>query len=382
MIHFVIPTVQMHTFESLVRRTGESWSKRLRAITLDQLTRVDVLKRGTYVFSGLQVASDEGRQLASQAYETLEGAGGNRLLNHPTRFLRRRQLLERLHSKGINSFRVFKLEDLDRSDPTYPVFVRHEDGHQGALTDLLNDREEVERAVHELTRFGWDPGRLLVVEFCDTSRPNGMYEKYAALRVADRIFGVHFSYSGHWCVKRYPRLIQYGPSDKLTQKMIEVEYNYVKDNPHRVDLERVFEIAGVNFGRVDYGMRDGKPCIWEINTAPGFGRQPGSRSKEEATLHAMRRPRLEIQIERLKAALEEIDAEASDETFAFSPPIHLVEAVRRFEARSASDSRFRKRIKKWSRFIRKWSGMSQLKPLDAKLSGMVRRTLRHRLGER
>ena len=40
-------------------------------------------------------------------------------------------------------------------------------------------------------------------------------------------------------------------------------------------LRRVFAVAGVDYGRVDYGVLDGVPQVWEINLNPTIGRPAG-----------------------------------------------------------------------------------------------------------
>jgi hypothetical protein len=45
----------------------------------------------------------------------------------------------------------------------------------------------------------------------------------------------------------------------------------VEDNPHEAWLRRVCELGGVEYGRVDYGMLDGRLQLWEINTNPTIG---------------------------------------------------------------------------------------------------------------
>ena len=39
-------------------------------------------------------------------------------------------------------------------------------------------------------------------------------------------------------------------------------------NPHRELLEHIFRDAGIDYGRIDYGLLDGRIQVWEINTNP------------------------------------------------------------------------------------------------------------------
>ena len=39
----------------------------------------------------------------------------------------------------------------------------------------------------------------------------------------------------------------------------------------------MFGLAAIDYGRVDYGVLDGAPQAWEINTNPTIGRGPGPR---------------------------------------------------------------------------------------------------------
>jgi hypothetical protein len=45
----------------------------------------------------------------------------------------------------------------------------------------------------------------------------------------------------------------------------------MKQNPHEKSLNNVFDLAGINYGRIDYSILHGKPVVWEINTNPHFG---------------------------------------------------------------------------------------------------------------
>jgi hypothetical protein len=72
--------------------------------------------------------------------------------------------------------------------------------------------------------------------------------------------------------------------------MVEEELAYVSQNPHRDVLTKVFEIAGVDFGRVDYGIVEGKLAVYEINTNPKL---PGfNRSDDRNPIRAITKPQM------------------------------------------------------------------------------------------
>jgi hypothetical protein len=46
------------------------------------------------------------------------------------------------------------------------------------------------------------------------------------------------------------------------------EERFVREFPHRARLGEVFELAGIDYGRVDYALRGERIQVWEINTNP------------------------------------------------------------------------------------------------------------------
>src|SRR5262249_37550000 len=46
------------------------------------------------------------------------------------------------------------------------------------------------------------------------------------------------------------------------------QQEYLEANPHRSWLAGLFQLAGIDYGRIDYSLLAGKPQIWEINTHP------------------------------------------------------------------------------------------------------------------
>ena len=184
-------------------------------------------------------------------------------LNQPGRVLLRFDLLTRLHEHGINSFRVYPA---DGADPAmrYPVFVRERDWHNGPLTDLLDSPRALTRAVAALALRGYARRSLMVVEFCDASGADCLIRKFAAFKVGARIIPAHLFASRHWMLK--------SAENELTDAVAREEEDYLQRNPHESWLRRVFDVAGIDFGRIDYGIAKGVPQAWEINLNPTIGR--------------------------------------------------------------------------------------------------------------
>jgi hypothetical protein len=110
---------------------------------------------------------------------------------------------------------------------------------------------------------------LLVVEFCDTKDEHGIYRKYSAYKIRDRVVPRYVECSRDWMVKWDWRIFDRVRADE--------EIRYLETNPHDAWIREIFEVAGIDYGRVDYGVLDGIPQVWEINTNPTIGRGPGPK---------------------------------------------------------------------------------------------------------
>ncbi len=201
----------------------------------------------------------------------------------------RYELLRMLHERGINEFDVYRLDEA-RSPKRYPVFLRRENDHQGNITPLLQSEEEFQLAV---AAQGHRRSDTLAVEFVDTSEPDGVYRKYSAMIVGGAVFPAHLFSSRQWMVK----LAEYDVPD------YDIEMKFIETNPHREQLESVARIAGIEWGRIDYGIRDGRVQIFEINTNPMILTAVGlSMLERRPTLDKMFAPIWAAMVELAKAA--------------------------------------------------------------------------------
>jgi hypothetical protein len=204
---------------------------------------------------------------AARVWDELD-ARGLRLLNHPLRSLRRFDLQQALS----NDFRLFR--DRVPDDARYPLFLRYENDHGGAITPLLRDTEELRNRWETL------PGAI-ALEFLDTSDEAGIFRKYSAMRLGDALIPRHVLFSRQWQVK---------DPDLVTPARIEEERLYLETFPHRDQIMAIFERAGIQYGRIDYALHRGKVQVWEINTNPMLQTARRTRRRARVPIHEMSAP--------------------------------------------------------------------------------------------
>lgn len=301
MISFWVTDAARHCIDTYRQHRGAPIGDRFRTRLYDQFGSRIQVSHGAQIFAALDKLTATQRQIVSAIWDAHAGAAPMAArLNDPRRTLLRFELLQTLHQLGINRFRAWRATDLDAVN-RFPVFVRRESDHKGPRTGLLRTRREVAAALRAL-RFRGDALRnLMIVEFCDSSGRDGVFRKYSAFKVGTRIVACHAMASRHWIVKS-----QRNEPDEIK---IAEEIEFMETNPHEGALRRVFEVAGIDFGRVDYGVVDGVPQVWEINLNPTLGHASGSRRHTSLPedLRALRDRGRRAFHERLLAAFLEID---------------------------------------------------------------------------
>lgn len=272
MIHYFVPEEAAFTIRRYLELRGEGLRNRIVPTTYASLWRGDSLAAGVHVFSAIDQLTATERRTAVELWERLQEASPeSRLLNHPARVLTRLPLLELLASEGDNRFRAYRATDTS-GHLRFPVFVREENRHNGALTELLEGHRSLTWALRRLRWKGYRPEELLVVEFCDTADAEGVYRKHAAFIVGDRIVPKSLRFSNHWMVK--------ATHTGWTERRVDEELAYLRDNPHEERLREIARRAHIEYGRFDYSLLEGDLQVWEINTNPTVG--PGPRHTPRA----------------------------------------------------------------------------------------------------
>lgn len=228
-----------------------------RIIPYKNLARIRTVQPGTYLFSDLErLLPQELRQVEKFCDLIASELSPELIINRPKGLLRRYELLRLLSHRGINHFRTFPF-DHPGKEIRYPAFLRLANDHNGPLTGLLNTPEDHRQALKKAVAESKNPKEIITTEFCDTCGSDGLYRKFSAFRIGDRIIPGHIIFSTDWVTK-----------DRDPEPLRDEERDYLTCNPHRDRLMHIFECAGIAYGRIDYGLREGNIQVWEINTNP------------------------------------------------------------------------------------------------------------------
>jgi hypothetical protein len=270
MIHFLVPAAQEFAIRDYLNLYGQPLRQDIHILHYESLAQQRDFLTGTYVLAALDQLTPGTAQLLFEIHQKLEQVPGFRFLNHPRNTLQRFELLTELHHLGRNDFRAVRAGG-DLKGLRFPVFLREERLHNGAISPLLSSEREINLAIGRALVQGYALNNLLIVEFCDTADDTGLYRKYAAFIVGRRVIARSLNYGRNWMLKH--------SETEFSLPMIAEELRYVLENPHQQELLKIFQLAQVEYGRIDYAIKNGKVQTWEINLHPTIGRGLRTRSK-------------------------------------------------------------------------------------------------------
>jgi hypothetical protein len=256
----------------------------LCSLTYEELFFERAAPIGHYIFTDFdRLSRYELECAAAFAYALNKAAPDARILNHPLKALERYPLLVALDRVGINDFTAIRIECRDRPS-RYPVFIRAEDGYGGPETDLLHSDDEYDAAIDDLTRRGLPLRGRVAIGFANERSSDGYFYKYGAFNVGDGIVPHDRLRARNWAIKYFPipgELVDCDMDYSESEIGISEELDYMNNNPHRDVLKRAFALAGIDFGRADYGIVNGRVQIYEINTNPFIARTSGITNRLE-----------------------------------------------------------------------------------------------------
>jgi hypothetical protein len=236
--------------------------KLFKSLSYDEVFSAKSLPSGTYVFTDLDRLGTWELELAAIVYRVLKQAGAH-VINDPAKARTRYSLLKTLHREGVNAFQVYR-PSLGEWPERYPVFVRRDHFHSGVLSELIADEASLRETLDKISNDGIPESNVMVVEYAAEPTREGLFQKHAVYRIGDRFFRDLTVNQNHWMAK-------YGELGIAGDALYQEELDNMPHVPFLDTIRQVFEIANIEYGRVDFGIVAGKPQFYEINTNPYVG---------------------------------------------------------------------------------------------------------------
>jgi hypothetical protein len=303
MIYFLATRRNSHPIKNLLRSSGRHFVDRIRIIYFEDLSPLRNLQAGTFIFSDFDFLLPEQLDVVKKIYDQIrQHYPYLKLFNDPGKVLLRYDLLKKMHALGMNKFNVARAS-ASFEHLHLPVFIREANRHKGPLTKLIQSFSEVHKNIRLLKLLGYPPSDLLVVEYVDVSDGDGIYNKYSAFMLGETVMPRYLNYKHNWMVKS-----NLDPNDELMQSKQKDVEKYMRDNPHAEWVQKIFELAGITYGRADYSFANHEPQLWEINLNPAFVQPPRKRKNDNSQQRLMR----DLFYQQFFEELEKIDFKSNE----------------------------------------------------------------------
>lgn len=245
---------------SVMRLQQDAAAPSVEILPYDEFLSEKQARHGTYIFSNTEALSPGAVIQAARVFRRLQEEGC-RVLNDPAHVRGRFSLLRALYESGQNPFNVY-LVDEGVCPKQFPVFLRVEHAHQsGPLTELIADQATLDGAIDAAICAGFPRNVLLIVEYAAQPKEEGVFAKGSVYKIGDRFVPDIWWHGKTWNVT--------GDQEGLVgDDAYNDELRMMHENSFAAETAKAFEIANIDYGRVDFGLIDDRLCIYEINNSP------------------------------------------------------------------------------------------------------------------
>ncbi|TPM28274.1 hypothetical protein [Mesorhizobium sp. B2-3-4] len=282
-IYYFCTRQHAYTMGVLLGYYDHGLGEKVRIIPYEHVARLGAVAPGTFIFTDFERLLPPQMQDVTSLYARIARLNPDLpLLNNPAAVLGRFDLLKRLKANGFNDFDVHRLDQRGEIG-RFPVFLRWESRHDPPLTGLIDSADGLEKAIAAMPRAVRENPDVMIVEFGAAPSADGRFRKYSAFKVGDDIYAQHCFSSHSWYIKFAEAIL--GDAERAESRA------YAEENPHAAQLDRIFAVAGIDYGRIDYCIVDGRIQTFEINNNPTVmsrpaGWDPGADYSRYATMHA------------------------------------------------------------------------------------------------
>jgi hypothetical protein len=260
-IHFHATNKFAWTISRFVDAWAPSLKSLIASVPYDAMPFDEPVPPGVHIFTDFERLLSPEHTLVRRLHRHIAGhPDAYRTLNDPAAWASRFDLLHLLAEDGTNDFRAYRLRDIG-PHVRFPAFLRWENDHRGTLGARLqaveDARERVDRLVHGSRKLM--KHKLMVVEKVNVRDADGLHRKYSAMKIGEQLVPRHVLFSTKWITKK---------PDVITPELAEEERLFLEEFPHAELVEDAFRVAGMDYGRIDYGFSNGRMQVWEINSNP------------------------------------------------------------------------------------------------------------------
>ncbi len=240
----------------------------LDCLSYERLFALSRIGRGSFIFTDFDRLSPMEVEVARRLFHRLR-AEGVAVLNDPGQFRPRHAMLAMLERRGMNRISIWWPAAGEMPD-RFPVLLRTLAAHRGPIGDLCTSAEEAEAALERALAQGRVLADLAFLTFAAEPNADGVWQKHAAFRLGDTIVRANTVNDAGWMVKTGTRGI--ASPEVYAQELAEMS-----DYPHRDYVMGMFQAVGIDYGRIDFAIVEGRPTTYEINSnpfVPGAGSHP------------------------------------------------------------------------------------------------------------
>ncbi len=164
---------------------------------------------------------------------------------------------------------------------SFPILLRSPGFHTGEHFEYVDSAEALPGALAAL------PGeRLLAIEYIDTRRADGAFEKYRVLIVGERLYPIHLARSQQWKVHYFSSQ----SNDEGAERAYLAEMSGTIGVRACETLERVRAALGLDYGGIDFALdARGNVVLFEANATMNlFDPGPDAAPERRAAFEAVR----------------------------------------------------------------------------------------------
>ena len=207
-------------------------------------------------------------------------------INSPSAVLESTRARNAERFAAIPGLRVPRTLEMTRAEVaatpfSFPILLRSPGFHTGEHFEYVESADALPGALAAL------PGeRLLAIEFVDTRRADGAFEKYRVLIVGERLYPIHLARSQQWKVHYFSSQ----SNDEGAERAFLTEMNGTIGARACETLERVRAALGLDYGGIDFALdARGNVVLFEANATMNlFDPGPDAAPERRAAFEAVR----------------------------------------------------------------------------------------------